>query len=221
MKLLNVMKAHSAWLFDLQDLNPRGKSIFPDLIDWLKEEYHFSKFPKSVSDLDPTTKALVFTGGEFMVEEEIFKSVDLTIYNDGLVANTLSSTKDTDAFLERVLSSASKEWSLAYTPEMIRRSLYISEVNVRLEGSLSKLSPQLVQFTSKISSAVSEDLKSPFEFSGISFGTDPFMQFPQTSGFAVERKIGAPFSENRYYSKAPLQTERHLELLADLEKFMT
>ena len=36
MELLNVQKARSVWLFDSNDLNPRGRSIGTDLFEWIK-----------------------------------------------------------------------------------------------------------------------------------------------------------------------------------------
>ena len=123
MELLSVLTARSVWLFDLAELNPGGKSVFPELFDWLKETYNFEKAPKSVEDADPT-KALVFSRGKYQAQEEIFVHVaELKLYNDGLIATTQSSTRDTDAFLDDVLKTASQEFSLSYKPEMIRRKL--------------------------------------------------------------------------------------------------
>src|SRR5258708_2819668 len=116
MQLLNVNTARSAWLFDTAELNPRGKALFPDLFEWLKDAYDFQKIPSSMTDVDDT-KAFVFSTGQYQAKEEIFVNVELKIYNDGLVANTQSSTRDTDRFLEDVLISASAEFSLNFRPE--------------------------------------------------------------------------------------------------------
>jgi hypothetical protein len=35
--------------------------------------------------------------------------------------------------------------------------------------------------------------------------------------FTLERRIGLPFSQNVYYSQAPLKSDDHLKLLSDLE----
>src|SRR5207248_11230692 len=95
MQLLNVITARSVWLFDIAELNPRGKALFPDLFEWLKEAYDFQKVPSSLTDVDDT-KAFVFSNGQYQAKEEIFVHVELKIYNDGLMANTQSSTRDTE-----------------------------------------------------------------------------------------------------------------------------
>jgi hypothetical protein len=216
------MTARAIWLFDIQDLNPKGKSIFPDLFDWLKATYHFEKIPKSVDDRDPHG-GWAFSKGDFQVKEEIFIDVDLAIYNDGLVATTYSSTDETEAFLANVLELAGKEYSLVFNPSMVRRKLYLSEVNVETKGSLSRISQALNEFAGKVSSALNFDSGLGFEVTGIGFGADLTALPPSKqlfSGFAFERKAGAPFSENRFYSKAPLPTHQHLALLDELEKLL-
>jgi len=220
MKLLNVTMARAIWLFDIRDMNPKGKSIFPDLLDWLKDEYHFQKFPKSTAEVDQHG-GLVFSEGDFQVKEEIFIDVALSIYNDGLVATTQSSTDESELFLENVLDLARKEFSLIFDNSMIRRKMYLSEVNVKMDGSLDRINPNLEEISGKLSSASGLESTCGFQLSGLIFGVD-MTALPLSkqffSGFALERKAGAPFSENRFWSKAPLSTGKHLELLTDLEK---
>jgi hypothetical protein len=222
MKLKSVMLARAIWIFDIQDLNPKGKSIFPDLFDWLRDQYHFEKFPKSIDDRDQHG-GWAFSEGEFQVKEEIFIKVDLAIYNDGLVATTRSSTSDSEAFLANALELLCEDYSLLFDPQMIRRKLYLSEINVAVEGSLRAINPALGEFSKKISSALSLDGEVGFQPTGIIFGIDQ-TALPTSkqlfSGFGFERKAGAPFSENRFYSKAPLPTDQHLKLLEELERTM-
>jgi hypothetical protein len=218
MELLNILRARSIWLFDMNDLNPRGKSLFPELIEWLKDNYSFTKVPSSSTDFDDT-QALAFLGGHFQAKEEIFISVELRIYTDGLIADTRSSTTDTDAFLKDVLDSAMREFTLTHGSEITRRTLYHSELTVRCDRSLNMLNPKLVSFCEKISSLTSVKNKAPFETFGISCWTNP--ETPTgLQQFRLERKLNVPFSENRYYSTAPLQTEDHIALLNEFENIL-
>ncbi len=221
MELLSVIRARAIWLLDFQDLNPRGKHIEPELIDWLKDNYHFSKFPSSISDVDQQTKAFIFAQGFFQVREEFFISVDLSIYNDGLVADTRSSTKDADAFLEDVLMLAVRDFSLVYKPEMIRQRLYVSELNVRSERPLSSLNPKLQELARRIASMLGTQNTISFEFASLGFWPDPASTGGiSLSHFQFERKVNTPFSERRYYSRAPLHTDDHLKLLDEFEELL-
>jgi len=219
MKTLNVTSARSVWLFDLGDLNPRGKDIYGDLLDWLKENYSFAKAPSSVGDVDPTTKGYKFEQGSFQAKEEIFISVDLEIYNDGIVGNSRSSTHDTDKFLEDMLENAARDFSLVYGHDIIRTKMYTSELTVRMESVLFNLNPKLVDIANNVSSLCGLSIP-PFEMTGFSFSTDLAISPLKPAPFILERKAGAPFSEKRYYSKAPLHTDKHEEVLAGIEHIL-
>lgn len=55
-----------------------------------------------------------------------------------------------------------------------------------------------------------------FDFQGISLGTNPELsEKPLLIRF--EREVNTVFSENRYFSSAPLETKDHLSLLESLE----
>jgi hypothetical protein len=217
MKILNVLTAKAIWLFDINDLNPRGKDIFPELIDWLKDAYHFEKVPASVTDTDATTKALTFERGRFQIREEIYISVDLQVFNDGIVANSRSSTRETEVFLEDVLTTAAKEFSLAYSSDMIRAKMCVSELTVRMESVLFELNPKLVDFANTISSICELPNTTPFVLSGLTFRTDVAVSLFKPSPFILEHKVNVPFSENKYFSRAPVHTDQHEELLKGFE----
>jgi hypothetical protein len=217
MERLSVARAKSTWLFDINDLNPRGEAIFSKLIDFLKDNYKFAQFPKSPTDVDET-KGLSFKNGSFEAHDGTFIHVELIVYGDGLAGNSYSSTMDTDKFLEDVLIRASLEFGLSYAPEMIRRKIPLSEVVVRLDGSLTKIDPRLNEFAAKISEYYKQVGMAPEELRGISFWADPTQSALPPAPFTIEHKIGAPFSEGRYFSKASLHTDKHLELLKDFEQ---
>src|SRR5277367_458828 len=140
MELLSVQRARSIWLFDAYDLNPHGKEIGTGLIDWLRSAYRFTKFPAGVTDTDET-KALYYSGGQFQAKQGPI-SVELRIYDDGIVGDTRSTTEDTDSFLSDVLVSAAKEFGLPYAPEIVRKKLYVSEMTVRTQKSFATANPK-------------------------------------------------------------------------------
>jgi len=218
MQLLNVINARVTWLFEWADLNPRGKSLYPDLIDWLKDNYHFSTVPASATDLDDT-KGLAFRGGDFQAREEIFVDTELTIYNDGLVANTRSSTRDTEAFLDDVLKTAARDFSLNYEPNMIRNKVVLSELVVRLEHPIKGIAPPgMAGFAEKLTNLSGS--ATPYEFGGVSFIGDFSASSLKLASFMIERRLNAPFKENRFFSKAPFHTDDHLVMLTEFENLI-
>ncbi len=216
MELLNVNTARAVWLFDIAELNPRGKSLFPEILEWLKEEYHFEKAPTSVADLDET-KALTFSRGQFQVRDEIFVDVELKLFSDGLVANTQSSTRDTETFLEDVMKTAVKEFSLAFKTDTIRFKLYVSEIYIRSVKQLVGVNPKLLDFSSQLAALIPGNERLSYEFAGLKFW--PTSPIPNVSiaPFEFERKLNSLPTENKYYSRAPLHTDHHITMLEEFE----
>jgi len=56
-----------------------------------------------------------------------------------------------------------------------------------------------------------------FDFSRIGFASEDLSKALAPIAFTFERRLQQPFSANRYYSEAPLQTDEHIELLDMLE----
>ncbi len=220
MRVMNVVAARSTWLFDLADLNPKGKSLFPEIGEWLKDTYSFKESPEPSAVTDDG-KGMIFKKGEFQAREEVFVDVELTLFNDGLVANSSSSTEDTDKFLQNVIDSAVTEFSLTFDPDMLRRRLYLSELNVKFDQPLANLNPKLTQFADKLSAMCKDVIAKPFETGGLSFWTDVTLAVYKIPPFTIERKLNAPFNENRFYTKAPVQTENHKTLLTELEQILS
>ena len=221
METINIISAKSIWLFDINDLNPRGKDIQSEFIEWLKENYYFEKAPSSSSDVDKDTKGLKFDRGRFQVKEEIYITVDLEIYNDGIVANSRSSTHDTEKFVEDVLHLATKEFSLPVRPDMIRMKMHASELTIRLDSVLFNLNPKLLDIANTITASCGIPGIPMFEVADLGFTTDMAISHFKPAPFLLQRKIGAPFSEKRYYSKAPLHTDKHEEILREIEHVLS
>src|ERR1700685_2478093 len=124
MRVLNTVSASSTWLFEVADLNPKGKSLFPELLDWLKDRYNFKTAPETAEAIEGK-EGLQFKKGAYQAREEVFVDVDLTIFNDGVLAKTSSSTEDTDRFVEDVISGIVLDFSLTFDQNMIRRKIYL------------------------------------------------------------------------------------------------
>ncbi|MBZ5627788.1 MAG: hypothetical protein LAO06_02875 [Acidobacteriia bacterium] len=190
-----------------------------ELIEWLKDAYNFEQAPKSVTDLDES-KGWAFKRGTFQMKEEISVNVEVTIYTDGIVANSWSSTRDTDAFIEDAMTSSAKEFGLTFNPQMVRVKSHLSELAVRLDQQLSSLSSLLNNFAAKVTAKCDRQPCPPFELGGLSFWADTSDLALRMAPFTIERKADAPFAENRFYTKAPMHTDDHIALIGELENIL-
>lgn len=216
MRLLHVSLARSIWLFSLNDLNPRGKDWRPFASD-LVQRYGFTTYPKVGDPLD-FQKGIKFESGTFTSPDGDAISLNVTIYNDGIVTDTRSSTKDCDSFLSDILAWVCKLYNLPPYNEVLRSKSYVSELYVHTEKSLNILNPKLRQFCSKLNSLVKGHDVLSYETAGIAFWNDVSLNKPFP--FRFERQENVGFNEPRYYSIAPLQTEAHLEMLSELENIL-
>lgn len=219
MQKINVALARLIWLFDTNELNPTGKSLFPDMMMWLGEKYKFQTFPKSIGDVDEEKKGFQFKLGEFQSSEGAI-AVNFAFYNDGIVAETWSSTEHGDAFLEDVLRSAALRYGLAYQPDLIRAKQYISELVVSLDHSLANLNPKIARFCEALNGIFSRHHLPPFEVTGMIFAPDVTATNYKPPGLFLERKTGVPFTANRFWSKAPFTTKDHELALEAFDKML-
>ena len=218
MKLLSVNLARSIWLGPVSDFNPRGASLYSTLFPLLMNTYKFKKYP-ALSDVSDLTKGVEFGSGQFAAGDDHPIAVNLTFYNDGIIADSGSSTDHSDAFLEDVFNRSLEIFKMPHYDSVIRKKVYLSQVFVTTEKSLEIINPKLAQISKYLSSTV-EQGNLTFRLAGILFSPDQ-VQRVNPAPFRFERVANVPFAENRYYSAAPLQTDKHLELLDKLESILS
>jgi len=223
MDLLSINLARSIRLFPTIDLNPGGKAIDRDAIKGVSQRYAFAKVPepKDVVEARQKNQGIVFSNGLFKTTAGKTAMITLTTYADGLVVDTRSSTSDADEFLDDLFRWLHTELELP-DPKTIRmKCLYYSDLFISMSRSLNIINPKFAAFSQMLTSMT----KSPqaplnFEVGALGFWIDPAHKAQQTN-FRLERAQGVPFSENRYYSAAPLETEDHLKALSELERLIT
>jgi len=218
MKLLSVNLARTILLGPMSDLNPRGVSLDSALFPFLVNTYKFRKVP-SLEEIPDLSKGMKFELGNFDIGGDYPIVVNLTFYSDGMVADSHSSTSHTDAFLEDIYTKFSELFKMPPGESIIKQRLHLSQLFVSTDKSLQTINPKLNLISKYLSESVEEG-SNIFQTGGISFWPDQTSKVPPTP-FSFERAVGAPFSENRYYSAAPLPTDKHLELLDMLENILS
>lgn len=219
MELLSVLTARVLWFVDYRDLNPHGRDLRYTLFPALADKYNFDKWPYDTEENRPTEDApgYKFVEGEFRNKDGIELTISFTIFDDGLVAETRSSTSDSEAFLDEVMRWAVKDFGLTFQPGMVHRKGYLSELNVRPSRPVSALNPRLSQFAGRLSSLVSTpEYPAHYDAAGIFLSVDPSLVV-KPGAFRFERRLDGPFALDRYYSQAPVPTDIHLALLEELE----
>jgi len=219
MKLLSISLARSIWFCPILELNPKGKNLSPAL-PLLTNTYKFKRVP-SLTEIPDFSKGVKFEEGEFKNSEGNEIALDFTVYNEGFLVDTRSSTKDSDAFLAELLTRVSKDFDLPHYEQIIRKKNYLSQIYISTNKSLELFNPKLRE----VSKYLTDNLLLHFEIGSIIFSADPATivqaTIPNSVPFTIERAINIPFAENKYYSSSGLQTDQHLELLNKLEDILS
>lgn len=218
MNILFVGLARTIWLFETSRLNPKGLSLQP-VIESLSAKYKFAKAPKNPLDFDDQ-KTLTFRSGTFINSKGTPVMITLSIYADGLVADTTSNTNDSSEFLAEVTTWMTKDFE--FLPPSAVRKGYVSHLDVECTTPLIQVNPKLATFLQSIESRVknSDGKVRRYEVGGLSFWTEDITKPGAPTPIEFQRKFNAPWSANHYFSQAPLETAAHLELLNELEAFL-
>jgi len=215
-EILAVALARSVWLINLNELNPAGRAVYPELLPRLRELYKFQTSPESAT-ITAEENGLRFSEGVFQDRKGNPIAINLTIFNDGLSADSRSSTDDTDAFLDDALRHGVDEFGLVYRPDLFHSRIHVSELFFRCPFSLNLINPELAAFSEAIRIAAAKDGRDgEWETAGLTFSPDP-VATPNWKAmqFKIERRVDSSFTEFRYYSFAPVSTSAHIALLKD------
>jgi len=142
----------------------------------------------------------------------------LIIYTYGIVLDTRVSTQESKRLLEEAFQWGSRELGLVYNPSMVKRWQYTSQVTFRTNTRLGAHSA-FQKLADKVTKAVTETMGEnlDYELANASIDYDQLTRKHPLGRFSIQRRDNTPFSENKYYSDAPLPTDVHIRLLEEFE----
>jgi hypothetical protein len=136
-----------------------------------------------------------------------------------ILAETASSTTDSEKILEEALNWSAATFGMDYRPGMIKRKAHVSQLTFYSDSIFKNLHPALLKISAKISARVPQYFGLNVEYRPSSFAItyDPLTLKNGVAPFSIEPRAEVPYSENKYFSTAPLPTEEHINLLEELE----
>lgn len=215
MELASVLLARAlAWVEPI-DLNPRGAVFYPELTKTLVARYNFQKFPQTLEDFDESKGVTFAVGrlGDTVIEQ-------LVIYTYGIMLDTRVSTQESRRLLEEAFEWGRKELGFVYKPAMVKRWQYASQVTFRstspMTGANSAVGKLAASVAKGVADIMGENLK--YDLAILSVDYDQLTRKHPLGRFSIQRRDNTPFSENKYFSDAPLPTDIHIQLLEQFEK---
>ncbi len=210
MEVLKVQLARTIWLFDIQELNPKGISLYPEIYAGIGKHYQFAMLPKA--EEIHSGGSLYFKHGKFLYDGSLIVEVDFDLHGDGLVASCRHSTEAAHEFLLDFTAWLGEQLGIAYPPHLTKKRLYRSELIVQMEPMLNTLSQKAEEFSRLLSELCQKEIQP----SGILFGED----HGTNAVLTVDRRGSTPWEENRYFSSSTLATTQHVEALAKFEQIV-
>lgn len=217
MKLSAIILGRVLAYVESVDLNPRGKANYPDLVKALVDRYSFKKFPQSVEELDESK------GVEFHYGVAGSSSIEkFVVWDSLLVIETRAGTDASKAILLEMLEWGAEKFGLNYHSGMIKHFAYISDVSFYSDVPLLRLNDPVTNLATKVSQELAGIWQEPIQYEpvNVQVGHDPTSRKYGIAPFSISRRAEAKFSENKYFSEAPLPTETHLALLEQYERDM-
>lgn len=221
MNLISVDMARATWLFPLTELNPTGRS-FTQIFADLKKRYSFQKAPAHSLDYDAEAKGLVFNEGEFVNRKGVSVLVKLALFSDGIVADTWSSTTDSEDFLKDAMNWVRAEHGISLPADRSLTTLYLSQLTVSTSQKQGFVFAKIQTLADLFSKKLTESGRSNQGFvpGGLSMWATNWDQNLAPAAYRFEIKAGSKPGENRYFAAAPLPTEMHLAILEEQERLL-
>ena len=217
MRLSAITLARVLVFIETYDLDPKGKIFFPDLAQALVARFRFQKFPQKFEELDGQ-KGIQFAGG-------IWNGIavpQLQVYTNGILLDTCFSTDDSERIIEETLIWAADEFKVNYQAKMLqqKRKRYLSGLTFYSEAPLLKSHSAIANLSISLDKILTDITGHQLSFEATNLTVDFCRlenQIPMAA-FILQRRLDTPFSENKYFSEAPLPTDIHLKLLERFEQ---
>jgi len=208
-----LMARLSVWV-EAVELAPRNQVGLVPLCERLRERYAFLQAPKALEDFNIASEnGIRFASGRY----ETIAIEKLALFVNGIVVETRSSTDDCDALAADFL-----QWVQAQVnsgPPRLGRKLYFSQLVFYGNHLFGRFSEDLTDLSQWASERIGETMETtlPYSLSHIQFDFDQLTYKINPGSIIVARRDNAGFSEDKYFSSAPLRTADHVEFLKRFE----
>ena len=219
MKLIAIEMGRVAQAFVPDEVRPAKGVYVAEATRLISERYGFGVVSSVAESIEKGAK---FNQGRLVAGNRTVNISELAVYNDGVSVTTTLNTDDAEFVLQDFFAWAKQAFGRR-DPITRRVKIYESQLIIDFDSAID----DALQIFSAVGSELQHALKEtynndrPVEFSRISFSTDPVGALPDFNlikqELFIERRIGIPYSQNRYFSSCGLTTDSHTRLLEKFE----
>lgn len=216
MKIISNDVGRAQQSFVADEVNPPGGLYLGGAIRLISERYSFGLTP---SIEDAQVKGAVFKNGRLVSGSQTTNIQEIGVLNDAVYA-TAQNTTMADFVLDDLFTWAEHAIGLRPPITKIPRrygNAAVVEFEANFDGRLNFFDELINSYSGMLTSLYDEDVSVSIHQFGFAVDSSG-VKTAINSNFTVERRIGMPFSSNRFFCIAPLKTEMHIELLEKFER---
>jgi hypothetical protein len=223
MKVINSLQGTVALHVSADDVTPRCGLLIRDLIELVGEAYQFSVKPQLLPGVPPAfLQQLIFQSGALIKDDGKLAIIQLAVLPNGNMV-TATTTDIADLVMDDCIARLDSEMGYRFASAKKRRT-YLSNIAVQFEVDADEKIEAIGKIENLLTKLILRPTM-PFKFKRLAFGygdvAQPGMislEAVETSDFLIERRSSEPYTENRYFSAAPVRTSEHIELLEAIEQ---
>jgi hypothetical protein len=207
------------------EITPSGGIAPNDIRSLIAERYGFTYVTSQSAPLEQIQKeGFKFQMGKLHISNQTFVIEELSIFNDGIVVSA-KTTDAAEAFVSNLIQWAKDSHGFRIDETFWQKKLFLSEMTVQFDRQISGIIANFDQVSKVIGGVYGStyDLSTPFNVATLLFDYDRASVPPlagTVSAFKIERRIGEPFSANKFYCTAALRTQDHVTALEAFEQLI-
>jgi hypothetical protein len=212
---IQAVEANVWWIALADEIRPRDGVAWHQMFAAVQKIFNFADVP---SKLPPPNQGYDFREGSLKAGENDFIAINkLSVFNDGINIQVPTDTKKAEmalhAAFEVFYSLGLREPT---TPPLhYYLSNIVADFDKSLDGFIDSPLLKLVAAAMPIDGhAHLTSFRINFDPSAVPERMGPI----NPTNFLIERRIGVPYDQNRYFCQANTTTEKHVELLEKFEK---
>jgi hypothetical protein len=222
MKIISHESGKITKLFDRDEVKQGSGAHISEIIQEIKNRYNFV----SCSSIEAASKGpLICETGQLKSDNKNHQITSLGIYADAIAVQSVD-TDSASLVMDDFTDWFSKRFDVSSPtsrPTVIYESQLVVDLKKQIEPALKAFNNVFGSFGEMIKKTYAIDL--PVHQTRFYCGIDhlKLSKSFQTvfADFVLERRVNAPFEQNRFFSAAPLPTKMHIELLQNFEKAIT
>jgi hypothetical protein len=228
MKVIGAVSGISIMRIAAEEMGPSEGIVVSDLVSLVTETYQCQQvpLPQMPPGISPLGSPIVtFQNGRLTRTNGAIAIAQIQLRNDGLMINAQSTGSSDEILYDfATLLNTSLGFRIDISNIEIRHA---SSIVIEFDSNIDTFIAGMKRVTDLINEAMEKEHSTArlMQFKRLSFGyedgtTESGLDVVDRLDFLLERRAQHPFTDNRFFSSAPITTDAHIRMLERLENIV-